>query len=122
MLSQQEIREEFGTADLAQELFIKVSRLLLVLIEQLPVAEIRLTLFALIFAFLHNGLFGRLFVGLLMLHKLLVPKERFATQFAHEGPDVDVFQVVLVNLLDGRPAILSTVHTVLGVRFVMREQ
>lgn len=73
MLSQQEIRKEFGTADLAQELFIEMPRLLLVLIEQLPVAEVRLTLFALILAFLHNGLFGRLFMSLLVLYKLLVP-------------------------------------------------
>jgi hypothetical protein len=39
VLGQKEIRMEFTSANLAQELFTKMPRFLLVLVEKLPVAE-----------------------------------------------------------------------------------
>lgn len=70
---------KFRTAYFTQELFVKVTRFLLVFIEQLPVAEARLTRLALIFALFDHGLFRRFIVRLLVLDELLVAQERVAT-------------------------------------------
>lgn len=59
-------------ANFAQELLVEMTRLLLVLIEQLPVAVARLARLALVLALFHNGLLWRLVVRLLMLYKLLI--------------------------------------------------
>lgn len=63
---------EFRAANLAQKLLVEVTRFLLVLVEQLPIAVARLARFALVFALLYRGLLWRLVVRLLVLHKLLI--------------------------------------------------
>lgn len=65
-------------ANLAEKLLVEVTRLLLVLIEQLPVAEARLARFTFVFALLDHGLLGRLVVRLLVLDELLIAEERVA--------------------------------------------
>jgi hypothetical protein len=91
---------ELRTANFAQKLFVKVPRFLLVFVEQLPIAVTRLTRLALIFAFFYRGLFGRLVMRLLVLNKLLVAQEGVPAQLTDERPYVDVFLIMLVDILD----------------------
>lgn len=81
---------EFRTTNFTQELFVEVTRFLLVLVEQFPIAEARLACFALVLALLDRWLFGWFVVRFLVLHELLVSQERVTTQFTDEWSDIDV--------------------------------
>lgn len=81
---------KIGSTNFTQEFLVEVTRFLLVLVKQFPIAVARLTSFALVFALLNYRLFGRLIVRLFVFNKLLIAQERVAAQLANKWPDVDV--------------------------------